>query len=67
VRLVGFSIVIYYDARTYERQIYYYTLSLTSALDGAGCQGHVPATLPPGKRPSTLCVGSWVGLRLGLE
>ena len=25
------------------------TLSLTSALDGVGCQRHAPATLPPGK------------------
>jgi len=32
-----------------------------------GCQGHVAATLPPGKRPGTLCIGSWMGLRSGLE
>jgi hypothetical protein len=46
---------------------YWYTLSLTSALDGAGCQGHVPATLPPGKRPGPLCIGSWLGLWAALE
>ena len=29
--------------------MYSSTLSLTSALDRAGCQRHSPATLPPGK------------------
>jgi hypothetical protein len=31
-------------------QRYSYTLSLTWALDGVGCQRHVPAALPPEKR-----------------
>ena len=29
--------------------MYSSTLSLTSALDGMGCQRHAPAALPPGK------------------
>jgi hypothetical protein len=26
-----------------------------------GGQQHVPAALPPGKRPRTHCIGGWVG------
>jgi hypothetical protein len=26
-----------------------------------GCQRHVPAALPPVKRPGTHCIGDWVG------
>jgi hypothetical protein len=29
-------------------------------------QLHVPAALPPGKRPGTHCIGGWVGPRAGL-
>jgi len=43
------------------------TLSLTSALDGVGGQRHDLAALPPGKRPSTHCIGGWVGPRAGLD
>ena len=43
------------------------TLSLTSALDGVGGQGHAPAALPPGKRPGTHCTGGWVGPRAGMD
>ena len=45
------------------------TLSLTSALDGGGMGGqrHTPATLPPGNRPGTHCIGGWVGPRAGLD
>ena len=32
-----------------------------------GAQRHTPAALPPGKRPGTLCVGSWGGPRAGLD
>jgi hypothetical protein len=32
-----------------------------------GGQRHVPATLPPGKRPGTFCIGGWVGPRTGLD
>jgi hypothetical protein len=41
--------------------MYSSTLSLTSALDGAGVQRHDPAALLPGKRPGTLFIGDWVG------
>jgi len=27
---------------------------------------HAPAALPPGKRPDTHCIGSWMGPRAGL-
>lgn len=37
------------------------TVSLTSALDGVAGEFHSPATLPPGRRPRTLCTWSWVG------
>ena len=43
------------------KQRYSCTLSLTSALDEVGGQGHAPAALPPGMRPGTHCIGSWVG------
>jgi hypothetical protein len=33
------------------------SLSLTSALDGDGCQRHAPVALPPRK---TRCMGGWV-------
>jgi hypothetical protein len=32
-----------------------------------GGQLHTPATLPLGKRPSTHCIGGWVGPRAGLD
>jgi len=50
-----------------ERKQYSSTLSLTSALDGVGGQGHVPATLPPGKRAGTHFEGGWVGPMAGLD
>jgi len=28
---------------------------------GVGGQHHAPASLPPGKRPGTRCMGGWVG------
>jgi hypothetical protein len=34
---------------------------------GVGGQRHAPATLPPGKRAVIDCIGSWVGLRTGLD
>ena len=34
---------------------------------GVGGQCHVPATLPPGKRPVTHSIGGWVGPRAGLD
>ena len=43
------------------------TLYLTSALDGVGGQCHVPAALPPGKRPGTHYIGGWAGPRAGLD
>jgi len=43
------------------------TLSLVSALDGVGDQRHVPAALPLGKTPGTICTGDRVGLRAGLD
>ena len=42
---------------------YGYTRSLTSATDGTCGQRHVPAAVPPGKRPGTHCTGIWVGPR----
>ena len=32
-----------------------------------GGQRHAPAALPPGKRPGTNCIGSWVDPRAGLD
>jgi len=43
------------------------TLSLTSTLDGVAGECHSPATLLPGKRPSTHCTQSWVGPRASLN
>jgi hypothetical protein len=34
---------------------------------GVGDQRHIPAALPPGKRPVTHCAGGWVGPRAGLD
>jgi len=52
-------------------QRYSSTLSSTLALDGGvGGHRHTPAALHPGKRPGTLCTGSWVAprpLRMGVE
>jgi len=45
---------------------YSYTLSLTSVLDGDGCQIHAPAALPPGKGSGTHCTASLVSPRAGL-
>ena len=39
------------------------TLSLTSALDGAGGQHHAPAALPPGNRLGTQRTEGYVGPR----
>jgi len=38
-------------------------LSLTSAIDGVGDQGHAPADLPRGKPGTPCCIGGWVGPR----
>ena len=43
------------------------THSLTSALGGEGDQRHAPTASPPGKRPSTHCIGGWVGPRASLD
>jgi hypothetical protein len=32
-----------------------------------GGQRHAAATLPPGERPGTHCLGGWVGPRAGLD
>jgi len=34
---------------------------------GVGGQRHAPATLHPGERPGTHCIGGWVGPRAGLD
>jgi len=34
---------------------------------GEAGQCHALATLPPGKRPGTHCIGGWVGPRTGLD
>jgi hypothetical protein len=34
---------------------------------GVGGQHHTPATLPPGKRPGTHCIGGWVVPRGSLD
>jgi hypothetical protein len=47
--------------------VYSSTLSLTSAIDVMGGQGHAPVVLPPGKRPDTHCIGGWVSPRAGLD
>jgi len=46
--------------------MYSSTLSLTSALDGVGGQGHAPAALPR-KRPGTHCTEGWVCPSAGLD
>jgi hypothetical protein len=43
------------------------TLSLTSDLGGVGDQRHAPAALPPGERPSTHCIGGWLGPRAAVD
>ena len=43
------------------------THSSTLTLEGVGGQHHAPATLLPGKRPSTHCTGGWVGPRANLD
>jgi hypothetical protein len=43
------------------------TLSLTSAHDGVGGQGHTLATIPPGKRPAACCTGGWVDPRASMN
>jgi hypothetical protein len=48
-------------------QRYSSTLSLASALDGVGCQRHVPASLLPEKRTNAHCTGGWEGLRADLD
>jgi hypothetical protein len=41
---------------------------LTSELDGRECPPHAPsATTPEGETVVTHCIGSWVGLRVGLD
>ena len=47
--------------------MYSSTLSLTSALDGVGGQRHATASLLPGERPDTHCIGGWVDPRAGLD
>ena len=32
-----------------------------------GGQRHAPAAVPPGKGPSTHCIGGWVGPRAGMD
>ena len=34
---------------------------------GVGGQCHVPAALPPGKKPGVHCIGGWVSPRVGLD
>jgi hypothetical protein len=43
------------------------TLSLTSSLDGVGCQRHAQVALIPGKRSDSHYIGEWVSLRTGLD
>jgi hypothetical protein len=43
------------------------TLSLTLALHGGGWSPHASATLPPGKRHDTHCIGGWVSPRADLD
>jgi hypothetical protein len=46
--------------------MYSCTLSVTSALDGVGCQRHAPAALPPDET-RTHCIGGWLGPKDGLD
>ena len=50
-----------------QEQMYNSTLPSTLALDGVGGQRHAPATLPPGKRPSTHRTAGWMGPRANLD
>jgi hypothetical protein len=34
---------------------------------GVGGQRHALATLPPGKRPGTPCIGGWMGPRTSVD
>jgi hypothetical protein len=43
-----------------------HTITGHEGLDGMGGQRHVPAALPPGKKPGTHYIGGWVGPRAGL-
>jgi hypothetical protein len=54
---------LFNDAVAISDYVYSSSLSLTSALDGVDGQRHVPAPLPPGKKPGTHCIGAWVGSR----
>jgi hypothetical protein len=52
---------------TRERHYSFYSF-LTSALDGVNGQHHAPAVLYlKGKDPGTHWIGSWVGLRAGVD
>jgi hypothetical protein len=48
-------------------EIYRFTLSLTSALDGVGGQRLAPAPVPPGKRPGTQRTGGCRRLSTGRD
>jgi len=50
-----------------EEQMFSSVLSLTSAPDGVGGQGHAPAALPPPKGSGTKCAAGWVGPRACLD
>ena len=48
--------------------MYSSTLSSTSELNGGvGGQRHAPDRFTPHERPSTHCIGGWVGTRTGLD
>jgi hypothetical protein len=49
--------------------MYRSNLSLTLAVHGGGGVNAAtpPTTLPLGKKPSTHCIGRWVGPRTGLD
>ena len=47
--------------------MYSSTLSLTSALDGAGGQRHAPTKLLPGERFGTHYTGGWMDPRAGVD
>ena len=48
-------------------RMYSSTLPSTSALDGGGCSTPRPGRFTPWERPGTLCIGSCVGPRAGLD
>jgi hypothetical protein len=50
-----------------REESYSSTLSLTLAQNGVAGQRRAAATLPPGKRPNTLCIAGLVGPRAGLD